>query len=164
MTGLRRGRVAIALTSSGRVIRAVAANLSRQAFEVFVMALAMTAGATGLWSVTPTKAPIDHLLPGWARWMWYGGLFLGGLIATIGIATSKPDGSAVERSGLLVLLGVSLSYSVLAFSLGPAGTSQGAVVTAFALCLAARVWSITLESQEIRAAIKLIRSTLDGEN
>lgn len=163
MTTARGTRLRAAVQGAWRAVRAVAANLSRQSFELFVMALAVLAGARGLWSNQDSGSPIDHLLPPWARWIWYGGLFLGGILTTLGVATSKADGSAVERSGLLILLGVSLSYCVLAFSIGGAGVAQGLTVSAFALCVAARIWSINLESEAISAAIRLIKSTLDGD-
>lgn len=145
----------------GYTARRVAVDYGRNIFEVFLMLLALMAGLTGLIEPTPvTPAPGEPLLPLWGRVIWYGGLVIGSLITLAGLAIPLPHGQKTEQAGLFLLIGSGLSYVVLTLASG--SPSQAIVVLIFVVTLATRIYYLRWEPAAIAAAVRLIRSDVDG--
>lgn len=142
--------------------RRALAEMGRSVFELYLMLLAATAGLQGVLRPDPiTPGPVAPILPPWGRVVWYGGLLLGAVIVTVGIALAPPLGSVVEQAGLLVLIGSALSYVTL--MIGAQAPAQALIVATFVVVLGVRMYYLRWEPRAVAAAVRLIRSTEDGE-
>lgn len=142
--------------------RRALAEMGRNVFELYLMLLAALAGLQGVLRPDPiTPEPVEPILPPWGRIVWYGGLLLGAVIVTVGIALAPPLGSMIEQSGLVVLIGSGLSYAVL--MLGAQALDQALIVATFVFVLGVRMYYLRWEPRAVAAAVRLIRSPEDGE-
>jgi hypothetical protein len=77
---------------------------------VFWVATAWLSGSSG--------EVITASFPTWSQALWYGGLTVGAVVVATGIILHNFTGLLVEKSGLLVLIGICTGYGVafLAFA------------------------------------------------
>jgi hypothetical protein len=123
-------------------------------FEVGVLLTGLVNGAAVLLDLaSPTS--ITSRLSGWFLTGWALLLFLGSLVALIGLLWqgSWVTGVEIKRPGLVTFGIACLAYSVAAFSLGANGFAVGAANGGFALFAGWRVFQVSRGIRGLRADV-----------
>lgn len=125
---------------------------------------------SGLAGVTIPKARSQAIianLPGWAQWIWYGGLLIGGALGWAAILWGGKAGLLAERPArwLLAFLCAGFGAAAVAFA-GARGLTGAAFIGLFAVACLARAWEIRGElrhpdaEQALRAELAQVHAEM----
>jgi hypothetical protein len=100
----------------------------------------------------------QDVLPPWARLIWGGLMFVGGIAAVAGLywPGDPVDGVLIKRGGLVTLAPLALAYGLAGFADMPSGRF---VASTFAIALSI---ACVLRVRQVSAAIKGLHSQLRG--
>lgn len=122
-------------------------------FEVMFMLAAIVGGCTIL--ATSYMTAVGRTLPVWMVIYLGLGLIVGGSMSLYGILTKRATGPLIERSGLLLLVILFLTYTGLIFAaVGWRGMTTVVFFLAFAAASGWRMWQIT---KVFRAAAEVLK-------
>jgi hypothetical protein len=98
--------------------------VTRNYYEIFVLLL--TVGFAATWGLS-NNGEVTSVFPAWARWVWFGGLALGALVAISGEIVFTNAMLLVERAALIFLTGLIMAYTLAFVLVGIRVSSPGHV-------------------------------------
>lgn len=136
-------------------MNAAALRLSAAVFETFMLAAFALIGVFGLVTPSTRARSIVATFPVWAQLVWYVGLLLASAAALYGIARGADNGLLIERTGLIFLAGLSMSYATASVTVTGAPALTGALLLgAFAVACIIRARDITRTITALQLALK----------
>jgi hypothetical protein len=108
----------------------------RNWYQVYLLVLTMVF-VGGSWATGSEGQVIAATFPSWSRYLWYGGLLIGAVVALVGIAQHTVVGLLIERGALFWLSGLCAAYgcAFLAFA-GRTDAFHAVFVVTFVLAFA----------------------------
>jgi hypothetical protein len=122
---------------------AVELRSGRTPFELFFLIVCVLSGGNGLVNPHGGSSVVNAFLPGWEVVLWYSGLAVGGIVGLLGVLAAGVVSLLVERVALVLLAGLTLTYSAaLLVQVGERGVFVALIVASFTAGCIARIMMI----------------------
>lgn len=125
-------------------------HTSKSPFELFMLFAIMLSGLIGLLSPGRSANAVNHVLPLWGQYVWYGGLLMSGLLSTVGALTNRLWSLFAERGGLMMLGALCIAYpAAILVVVGLSAFFAGAIVLGLAAACFVRSRQITIDIRHV---------------
>lgn len=129
-------------------------SVQRSPFETYLLIACVIAGVGGVIDPMRGSSAALKVMPLWELYGWYSGLVVGGTIALFGVFRRSLISFYIERTGLLLLVGLCALYSLSIILAGGVTLALAAlIVVFFAIACVVRVRQIDDEIRLIRGAM-----------